>query len=62
MGELDLEFMYRAGCKNIAADALSCHPTYYLEHVDINTDIRYLVHPDCYAAIPLLLSDVSGSY
>ena len=39
MGELDLEFMYRAGRDNIAADALSCHPTYYPEYTDIDADI-----------------------
>ena len=39
MGELDLEFVYRAGCDNIAADSLSYHPTYYPEHADINFDI-----------------------
>ena len=38
MGELDLEFLYRAGHDNIAADLLSYHSTYYLEHADIDPD------------------------
>ena len=40
MGELDLEFVYIAGHDNITADALSCHPTYYPEHADIDADIQ----------------------
>ena len=39
MGKLDLEFVYRAGHDNIAANALSWHPTYYLEHADTNADV-----------------------
>ena len=50
--------MYREGRDNIAADALSHHPTYYPEHADIDADTQYLVYPD--AAIPLLLTYVTA--
>ena len=59
MGEMDLEFVHRAGRDNTAADALSHHPTYYPEHADINADIQYLVYLDYHCAIPLLLSHIA---
>ena len=61
MGKLDLESVYKAGCDNIASDALSCHPTYYPEYVDIDADIWLFVHPDCHAAILLLLLHITNS-
>ena len=39
LGKLDLEFVYRVGYNNIAADALSIHLTHYPEHADIDADI-----------------------
>ena len=45
MGELDFEFVQRAGHDNIATNALSYHPAYYPEHTDSNADIRYLSTP-----------------
>ena len=35
-----MEFVYRAGCDNIDADALSYRPTYYSDHADIYADIQ----------------------
>ena len=35
--------------------------TYYPEHADIDADIQQLVHPDCHAAILLLLLHVADS-
>ena len=61
MGELDLEFVYRAGRDNIAADALFHYPTYYPEYADIDSGIWWLVHPDCYATILLLLLHIADS-
>ena len=62
MGEVDLEFVNRAGHVKITANVLFHHPTYYPEHTDIDADIQYLVHPDCYSVIPLLLLHISGSH